>query len=157
MSGFNGVVANRVVIASSAVKISITGQTTEYVFATIPIPPLQPNSIISITTQFSCNNNAGVAKNAIVRFSGAAGTKFVDQNMQAGINMRLQNYIHNRGATNSQVGAPNVAVSFALTSAALITSSVDTTVATSIVLAGLLALGTDTISLESYLIEVINP
>jgi hypothetical protein len=156
MSSFNGVVANRIVVASSAVKITKTGNTDENIFVTVNIPPLQPNSIILITHQFSANNNANL-KNAIIRFSGAAGTKYLDLSLNGSVNLCLQHVIQNRGVTNSQVGRPNVFGTFTITATGLVTSTVDTSVATTLVFSGLLANAADSINLESYLVEIINP
>ena len=156
MGGFSGNNSSRVVIASSSVKITKTGDTNENIFVTVNIPPLQPNSIILITSQFSANNNANL-KNAIIRFSGAAGTKYLDLSLNGSVNLCLQHVIQNRGVTNSQVGRPNIFGTFTLTATALVTSAVDTSVATTLVFAGLLANGADSINLESYLVEIINP
>lgn len=156
MGGFSGRVSQRNIVAASAVAVSNTGTTSEVALATITLPILQPNSIVEVTPIFSNTNSAGT-KTLRVRFGGIGGTGYLGIAATTSINTQQKIIIRNRGVTNSQVGFVNTTTVYGNTPSALVTSSVDTSVSTTIVISGQLSSGADTVTLESYQVEVINP
>ena len=146
----------RRVVASSAVAQTTTGGTTEVGLATVTLPVLGPNDRIEITTHWTLTNNAN-AKTLRLRLGGASGTPFFGFNAasMASFIDRLH-YIQNRGATNSQVGAPLSQTNPNGSNAASI-GTVDTSVAQDLVISAQLGVGTDTVTLESYIVELVTP
>ncbi len=143
------------VLAKSAVSVAHTGSTAETTLATITVPAnsMGPNGIVRLTVACSNNNSAGT-KTLRARFSGAAGTLYLNLAATTTISLRLQAQIANRNATNSQVGGSN-SVPFGTSGVAHATSAVDTTAATTIVITGQLSVSGDNITLQSYLAELI--
>ena len=154
MGGFSGSVQS-VIAQTSGVQVTRTGSTAEVVLATINIPPLQQNSQIRVNFLSSVTNNANT-KTLRVRFGGTSGTIYYLNSQTSTVNTQGFVIIRNRGLTNSQVGAPYVLVTGS-SAGALVTSSVDTSSASTIVISGQLQSGADSVSLESYTVEVINP
>lgn len=157
--GIGGVSVNvSYVLAASAVAASHTGDTAETALATVTIPAnaMGPNGRVRITTQWSFTNSAN-NKTLRVRFGGPSGTVYASNIQTTTASVRDQREIANRGVANSQVGgASNTNTSFAQTSGAVVTSSVNTAAATTVVLSGQLASSGETITLESYLVEIIR-
>ena len=144
-------------LASSSSPASVTGTYAETALATVTIPAnaMGPNGMIRVSALWSCTNNAN-AKEFIVRFGGAAGTKYLDVIMSGypGF-IDIDRIIANRNAANSQVGkAANSSTGIA--GAAAVTSSVDTTAATTLILAAANANLSDTTTLESYTVEIMH-
>lgn len=147
------------VLGASAVAVSGAADTNENILATITIPAgaMGLNGIIRIVHVWSCTNNSNV-KTVRIRFSGIGGTIFATASMASQVSLRQFTQFANRGAANSQVGGSSAHnVQWAVTTNALITASVDTTAATTIVLTAEKATGGDTVTLESYLCELILP
>lgn len=144
-----------VVLCQSAVAVAHTGDTNETALATCTIPAnaMGPNGAVSISALWS-NNNSGNNKTARVRYSTISGTTHVQTTQTTNLSNRWVNSrISNRNATNSQVGFVGGNALFA--ASAIVTSAVDTTVVTTVVLTGQLANSGDTITLESYVIELV--
>ena len=154
MGGFSGSVQS-VIAQTNATQVVNTGGTNEVALATINIPPLQPNSQIRVNFLFSVNNSGGT-KTFRVRFGGIGGTAYYAVTATTSINTQGFATIRNRGSTNSQVGAPS-ALQLGSSGTALVVSAVDTSAATTLVLTGQLTSGADSINLESYTVEIINP
>ena len=154
-NNFTELYARPRVLASSGVKVDLTGSTTETVLATITLPALSANGRIRVTVVYTQTNNANT-KTVRGRLNGIAGTAFMSVAQTAILTNRYQFEIINRGATNSQVG--NVSsVAWSTSSGSPVTSAIDTSVAVDLVITGQLGVGTDTLSLESYLVEVLVP
>lgn len=147
------------IIAASAVPVSHTGSTAETVFATIPIPAgtMTATAALRITTLWSYTNSAN-AKTGRVRLGGVSGTQFLSVAHTTTASFSDSRLIRNRGVVNSQVGtATGSTASAGSTSAAVTTGTVNMAVAQDLVLSGQLALGTETITLEAYLVELLIP
>lgn len=143
-------------LARSAVAQSHTGDTAEFVFATITIPAgsLGVNGILRISTYWSYTNSAN-AKTGRIRLGGAAGTQFLSVAHTTSAAFSDTRSIANRNALNSQVGiGAGTTVSGGTSTAAPTTSSVDTSLAQDLVLSGQLANSGETITLERYVVEV---
>lgn len=142
-------------LGQSGAAASVTGTASETVLATITIPAnsLGPNGAIRVRTSWSVTNS-GNGKTLRVKLGGIGGTAFL-----ATYNTTITSYsdvrvITNRNATNSQIGSAPINSQFAGSASALPTSAVDTTASTTLVITGELANTGETITLESYTVEV---
>lgn len=138
------------VFQQSSVAVTHTGDTSETTLATITLPggAMGANGRVRITTIWSANNDAS-NKTLRVKFGG---TNYFAQNITTQQGWRHQNEIGNRNSASSQIGNQNNA--FGSLSAAPTTSAVDTTSDVTILLTGQLADGADSVTLESYVVEV---
>jgi hypothetical protein len=144
------------VLAASAVAIPHTGTTSETTLATVTIPAgaIGANGFVRVTTTWS-HTSSGNAKNLLVRFGGTGGTAYQNSSVTATASTRHQILIGNRNSASSQVGMNSTtAGGFGSTNAAVATSSVNTGNAVDLVFRALLANSGETITLESYLVEV---
>jgi hypothetical protein len=147
-----------VVLAASAVAVVTPADITEDVLATITVPAnaMGANGVLRITTTWSYTNNANT-KTVRIRYSGLTGALYVNSTLTTQLTIFAKAIIANRGVTNSQIGyADGVNASGGLIANAA-TSAADTTASTTIVITGQKAVGTDTLTLESYLVELIIP
>jgi len=130
----------------------VTGTATETTLATITIPAnvMGPNGQIEIIPLWSVTNSANTKT---LRVKLGATTYFSAVNSSAA---GVQPYIRiaNCNSTSSQVGFGGSASGLAASTAAAITSSIDTTAATTITITGELANTGETITLKSYLVRV---
>lgn len=145
-----------VTIARSAVAASVTGTLSEAALATITIKPamMGSNGQLRITVLFSNNNNAN-AKNARVRFGGISGTVYLDASNTTNISLQWIVQVRNRNAANSQIGFVSTAA-FGNSAAANVTGAIDTSSSQDLVITGQLANTGDTLTLESYSVELIR-
>jgi hypothetical protein len=157
-----GVVLNRPairILGASAVAVPLTGGTSETTLATISVPAgaMGANGILQIRTLWSMTNNAN-NKTCRVRFSGAAGTQFIAAVLPSAASAQNLCIIQNRNSQSSQVGHTSGTFNtFNFNTGAITTASVDTSAATTIVISGQLASAADTVTLESYHVELILP
>ena len=143
------------ILAMSAVQATVTATTAETTLATITVPAnaMGQNGAVRITTTWSHSTNVN-AKTMRTKFGGTThGTVAVT----ATVATREQRQIHNRNVTNAQVGFSSGSGGWVSTSSANTTSAIDTTAAVDIELTGQLAVGTDTLILEYYLVELLRP
>jgi hypothetical protein len=137
-------------LCQGGAAVAHTGDTVEFTHATCSIPRkyLGPNGRIIVRVAFSHTNSAN-NKTMRVRLNGIAGTAYLSQvdTTTAAFNARV--HVGNRNATNSQAGYVEGST------AAVTTSAVDTTVAVPLVITGQLALGTETLTLESWSVQVV--
>lgn len=142
------------VIAHSAVASPITGVTVETTAATITIPAgaMGANGILLITTQWSATENANT-KTIHCRFGTTGGTAYINASIGSLETHRIQCQIHNRNSVSSQTGGPG-SVAFAGSTNSLLTSAVDTSAAFDIYLRAAPSNSGDTVTLESYTVEV---
>lgn len=144
------------VLARSAVAASVTGTTSETTLATIAVPAgaMGVNGGVRISGLFSYTNSAN-SKALRVKFGG---TTYYGPTVTTTASAPFLFEIWNRGAANSQVG-PGVTNTVPLGAAAVAptTSAVDTASAFNITFTGQLANSGETITLEAYTVEVLNP
>jgi hypothetical protein len=153
-----GVGSTWVVLDRSGVAVAGAADANENALATVNIPALQANSVLRVTMSMSVTNNANV-KTARIRFSGAAGTIYVSLSLANTAHGGACVLIANRAATNSQVGewiAAHVGASATNNSGVVVTSSVDTSAATTLLITAQKASAGDTMQLESYLVELLT-
>lgn len=155
-------IAHGILVAGvSCTASSHTGDTSEFVLATISIPAMPAGAILRFTLHFSGTSN-GNGKTVKAYFgavgSGTGGTPYVSiSSLTTNIVLATQRMLLNR-TTSSQVCTNLITNSntFAGTSA-LTSSSVNTAAGTELTITGMLTNAADTITLEGYLIELILP
>jgi hypothetical protein len=135
---------------SSAVAVTAANDTNENTLATITVAAGTLGSNGEITVEGFLSLSGTGNKTIRVRFGGGAGTDYLGtvQTTSAGVYFRV--VIANSAATNSQVGHGYMVNGSGAATTSRITSSVDTTAATSIVISGQKATGTDLIRLDRY-------
>ncbi len=144
------------VLAQSAVPASVTGTLTETVLATIPIPAgaMGVNGGVRIYAYWSATNNAN-AKTVSFRLGGTlvAATGSIANNLS----MCNFQEIRNRGAFNQQMVRQNPSGPFGAATGAIVNIAVDTSQTQNLTLTATLANAADTITLEGYTVEILNP
>lgn len=142
------------VLASSAVAVSHTGSTSETTLATISVPAgaIGANGALRVTMVWSYTNSANT-KTARLRLGG---TSFLVFNATTTSSVRIENQIQNVNSEASQKGWVNSGTTFGSSTGTIVTASVDTSVAQDIIFRGALANAGETITLESYLVEVFH-
>jgi hypothetical protein len=144
------------ILAQSSGAVSCPADTTEDVLATITIPAnaMGPNGRLRITTLWS-NTNSGNTKSMRARLGGASGTLYMNVGVTASAALMDIRQISNRNAANSQVGSSTGTTGgLGVSGVAPITSAIDTTADTTLVLTGQKATSGETLTLESYLVEL---
>ena len=146
------------VIAKSAIAVSTPADVTEDILATVTIPAnaMGINGRVRIMCSFTFNNNAN-SKTLRVRFGGIGGTILYGPARSTTLASSYFLEHANRGVANSQVSsvALEMATTGAVTGGNVITSAIDTTASTTIVFTGQKAVAGDTLTLESYMVELI--
>jgi hypothetical protein len=139
------------VVGASAVPVSVGSTTAETALATIALPAgaMGPNGILRISISL-VNNNDADDKITRVRLGGIAGTSFYTVTNTTAITVRVIVLIQNRGAENSQFGGIHPATTTVGT-----TGTVDTSAAVDIVISGQKEVAGDTLTLESYMVELL--
>jgi len=142
-----------VVLAQSGVAASYTGGTgfPNLVTATVPGGLMGKNGRVRLSSLWSFTNNAN-AKAVFVNFGGTSFYTVSPFTNTA--SLQLMTVITNRGAQNSQVGAPTDMTGTGADVNAVLTTAIDTSADQTIAFAGHIAVATDTITLESYSIEL---
>lgn len=140
------------VLAQSGVAVSHTGNITETTLATITLPAgsMGANGQVVIETLWSYTNSAN---NKTLKAKLGAST-FMDLTVTTTALTQFRTRIANRSAS-SQVGFAAAAGSpFGNSGSALVTSAIDTTAAQTVTLTAQLASAAETITLESYIVQV---
>jgi hypothetical protein len=153
---------HRILGASAATGMSVTGTASETVLATVPIAAgaIGANGILRITSLWGVTNSAN-NKTVQVRLgasgNGIAGDIFGLAVLTTVAAIRMQNQIQNRNAANSQVTLSGTGTGgWGTTTGGISTATRDTSVATDLVFTGTLANTGETITLHSYLVELIR-
>ncbi len=146
------------VLAASAAAVSHTGNTSETTLATITIPAgaMGPNGLVRVEATYSFTSNAN-NKTAIFRFGGTGGTQYLATIGTTQGHARFSRTISNRNSASSQVGAShNNAGGWGVGGGgAVLTSAINTSAAVDLLIRGQLANAADTITLESYAVELL--
>lgn len=141
----------------SAVAVPVTNTLTETALATIAIPAgaMGPNGILRITSVFSFTNSAN-NKTLRFRLGGIGGTAFYDAVYTANQSILTTRIIQNRNSASSQVGGPSASINaFGANASAPATGTINTAVAQDLVITGQMAALAETITLESFLVELL--
>lgn len=146
------------ILGSSAVAVSGAADTAENILATVTIPAgaMGLNGILRIYHNWTYTNSAN-NKTPRVRLGGIGGTVYASDVFTTTATWNDFRVIQNRGAANSQVGSKSSSGIFASSTAAAITSAIDTSAATTLVFTAQKATGAETMTLEQYMVELILP
>lgn len=150
-------VASPIVLAQSNVAVSLTGTTNETILATVPVPggSMGLNGSIRVTSVWSYTNSANAKRNR-ARLGGIAGALFQDNSNTTTASARLMTQIANRNSQSSQVSfVASASGGFGSSTGTIPTFAINTAVSQDLVLTGLLVNAGETITLESYLVELI--
>jgi hypothetical protein len=142
------------VVGQSAVAVSHSGDTNETTLGTITVPAksMGPNGRVRITTLWSHTSSAN-NKTLKVKFGSTVYTNVVDTTTASAW---LTTMVANRNATNSQVGPAAGMTGEGSSTSAVVTSGEDTTANVTIAITGQLAVGTETVTLEAYVVELMS-
>jgi hypothetical protein len=142
------------VLAASAVAATHTGTTAETALATVAIPAgaMGPNGILRVTLLWSYSNSVN-GKTKRVRLGGASGAVLMQHLNSTSVAIRHHLLIQNRNAETAQI-AGQITGGLAASSVANATSSVDTSAAQDLVITAQLANAGESVTLESYVVEV---
>lgn len=152
------------ILAASGAALSHTGNTNETGLVTVSVPAgaMGVNGILRVRTVWTVTNNAN-NKTRRIRFGAAAagtgGTVMLGVASASTASIQHLNQIQNRNSTSSQVAMSTGAGTggFTETTSANATGSINTANASEVFISGQLATGTDTITLESYSVELLRP
>tara|TARA_R110000868_G_scaffold362786_1_gene625042 strand:+ start:520 stop:900 length:381 start_codon:yes stop_codon:yes gene_type:complete len=120
------------------------------------------NGTLFVTTTWTCTNNAN-SKTARFNFgtagSGTGGTQYLSSNLASTTGARDVRSVTNRNSASSQFGMPagTPVGGFGTTAGALCTTAIDTTAAAEVCICGILGVAGDTMTLESYRVELTRP
>lgn len=136
---------------ASASGMSVTGTLSETALVTVTVPAgvLGINGSLIVQVSFAYTNSANT-KTMRIRFGGLAGTQYLSAAATTTATLSDQRWISNRGAANSQVGGQGGVAFYGTSTNTTVTSSVDTTADTTLLLTGTLANTGETIAVESY-------
>lgn len=144
------------VLGCSAVAVPLTGSTSETALATVTIPAgaIGANGLLRVTLLTSHTNNANT-KTIRVRLGGIGGTAFISVANTATLSMFFDRTIANRNSQSAQVAAAASSINaYSASGSAPTTGTVDTSASQDLVISGQLQAGADTMTLESYLVEL---
>lgn len=148
-----------VVLGASGAAVAHTGTSAETILATVPVPggALGPNGQLRVTVLWSVTNSAN-NKIFRVRLGGLSGTAFLATTLTTTAAQRGQVQIANRNAQNSQIAgiANNNAGGWGQMGGGTFSGSVDTSQNQDLVFTAELVNSAETISLESYLVELLR-
>lgn len=148
------------ILGASAVAVSGAADVAENILATIIVPAgvMGLNGILRVETMWTFTNSAN---NKLLRWrlGGIGGTAFMDLTATANATYSDVRIVRNRNAANSQVawGASSGVGGHAFSTGAVTTGAIDTSIAQTIVITGQKALAGETLTLESYLVELLLP
>lgn len=146
-----------VIIGISAVAVSAGANTDENTLATIAIPArsMGLNGRLRVWTLWT-TTSSGNNKTVRVRLGGAAGTAFLNSNVTTSVGTGDVRLISNVAADNSQKGAgASVFTANGGTSGTPVTGAIDTSADTTLVISGQKASSGETLTLESYSVELL--
>ncbi len=143
------------VVGASGVAVPVTGTASETSLAgvTIPANAMGANGILRINALFSYTNSVNT-KTLRFRFgNGLSGTAFATSAGTTVAAIRLETQIQNRNSASSQI-AGIAGATIGGTSTANVTGTIDTTASQTLTISGQLANTGETITLESYIVEL---
>lgn len=143
-------------LGKSGVAASVTGTTSETTLATINVPAgaMGPNGQLRITMLWNYTNSANT-KTLRIRLGG---TVLITAAPTTTAGLYTQTLIANRNSASSQIIAPNAVGTtnaWGATGTAGGAAALNTANALDITLTAQLALGTETATLDAYLVELI--
>lgn len=147
------------VLGYSAVAVDGPADTSENILATVPVVALGANEGLIYEFQWTVTNNAN-AKTARVRLNGVGGTVYSQRDLASGSGTSGRGRIHNRGASNSQIGSMHIGMTHGGVAWTWghVTSSIDMSGTVNVVFTAQKASAGDLMRLETYsVIKVMAP
>ena len=144
---------NPIKVFSLSAPVVLTGSTSVVTLATITIPAglLGANGKLKIYPLWSTTNNANV-KTLRVVFGGSALTTMTSQSVPNNSGLVIIRNINSESAQKTSSGlVAGIGASFG----SIASTTIDTTAATTLVISGQLAVGTDTLTLQDLFVEVV--
>jgi hypothetical protein len=142
-------------VAASGVAVSHTGSTAEVILATVELPAglIGANGILRVAALWTTTNDAD---DKTLRVNLGA-TAFLARVATTQVSQRTVTIIQNRNAQDSQIGHSDSANNpFQGTTDAVTTGTEDTSGALNLTITGQLEDGTDTVTLEAYIVELLK-
>lgn len=151
----------RILGASAATGMAVTGTTDETTLATISIPAatMGIHGILRTTTLWTVTNS-GNAKTLIAKLGGAAGTGYLSRSVTATASISMCTIIRNRNSQAAQVSffeGGGASGGWGDNGSANLTGTIDTSAAQDLLIRGTLANSGETITLQSYMVELLRP
>jgi hypothetical protein len=142
-------------VGGSNVAITHTGAAgveTTLVTCSIPAGAMGPNGMMRVTMLTSAAANNANAKTFRLRFGGSA---FQLWSLASTLSNEMQRIIRNRNSASSQVSQTAGAQSSGSVNAAVSTMAINTAAAFDVTITCNLAVGTDSVNIESWLVEIL--
>lgn len=146
-----------VLIAASSVAVASPSDTNENTLVTVAVPAatLGAKGILRIKAWWTMTGNTNV-KTPRIRFGGTAlAASAISTAAVTGVEFDV--HLENRNATNSQRFSANYALNSGTLASGFGTGAIDTTAAVNITFTMQKATGTDTGTLEGYVVEYLKP
>lgn len=148
-----------IILGVSGVASSAGANTTENVLATVTIPAgmMGPNGLLRIYSLWSYTNSAN-NKTLRIRLGGAGGTQALAITQTTSTHMSDIRFIQNANAQNVQVfhDRGSIPVGGGTASGTNVSAAIDTSAATTLVFTGQKASSGETLTLSSYLVELLR-
>ena len=152
-NGTKWVRLNPIKVFSLSAPFSSTGSTSVVTLATITIPAglLGANGKLKIYPLWATTNNANV-KTLRAVFGGSVCTTMTSQSVPNNSGLVIIRNTNNEAAQKCSSG---LVAGIGASSGSIASITIDTTAATTLVISGQLAVGTDTLTLEDLFVEVV--
>lgn len=152
-NGTKWVRLNPIKVFSLSAPVSLTGSTSVVTLATITIPAglLGANGKLKIYPLWATTNNANV-KTLRAVLGGSTCTTMTSQSVPNNSGLVIIRNINNEAAQKCSSG---LVAGIGSSNGSIAVIAIDTTAATTLVISGQLAVGTDTLTLEDLFVEVV--
>jgi len=152
-NGTKWVRLNQIKFYSLSAPVSLTGSTSVVTLATITIPAglLGANGKLKIYPLWATTNNVN-QKTLRAIFSGSTCSTMTSQSVPNNSGLVI---IRNTNSESAQKTSSGLVAGIGASSGSIASTTIDTTAATTLVITGQLAVGTDTMTLEDLFVEVV--
>lgn len=143
------------IIASSAVAASGAADTNENTLATVTVPAgiMGLNGIVRVTTSWTFTNNAN-NKTPRIKFGGTTVATYTGA---SNASLDVTALVQNRASASSQMATGLAVASAGNSKTNPQALAIDTSAAVTILITAQKATGTDTMTLENYIVELLIP
>lgn len=150
--------AKRVTLGKSAVAVPLTGTTSETLLASVPIPAgcMGLNGALRVYSLWTYGGVSANNRSPRVRMGGLSGTAFMSLAASAAGVLAEERIIQNRNSASSQICKQFNTTAASVAAGALTTGTINTALPTTIGFTGQLVTGTDTLTLEAYIVELLR-
>jgi len=152
-NGTKWVRLNQIKFYSLSAPVSLTGSTSVVTLATITIPAglLGANGKLKIYPLWATTNNVN-QKTLRAIFSGSTCSTMTSLSVPNNSGLVI---IRNTNSESAQKTSSGLVAGIGASSGSIASTTIDTTAATTLVISGQLAVGTDTMTLEDLFVEVV--